>query len=268
MPTGDEPVRDVFTRPSPARIHSYWVGGKDHLAVDREVAVKIARAAPHVIAGVRANRAFLRRAVTYLAEAGVGQFLVLGSGLPAADGNVHQIAGRIDPRSRVLYVDKDPVVLAYARALLADRARTVVVEGDIREPERILHDRQVREHLDFDRPVAVICAGILHYVPDEEDPWGIVRTFRDRLAEGSYLVVSHVTYGGDDQQDAGTRAGAQLYSATIAPFAARSREDIERFFSGFSLVEPGLTSADEWRRRANRKTWVPVLAGVGTLRFG
>lgn len=263
MPTGDERVQDVFTRPNPARISNYWSGGKDHLAVDREVAVKIARAAPHVITGVRANRAFLRRAVTYLAGAGVGQFLVLGSGLPAADGNVHQIAGRIDPQSRVLYMDNDPVVLAYARALLADRSRTLAVEGDIRRPERILDDRQVCEHLDFDRPVAVICAGILHHVPDEKDPWGIVRTFRDRLAEGSYLVVSHVTHGRDEQQDARTRAGAQLYSATTAPFVVRSRADIERFFAGFSLVEPGLTSADEWRRRANRKAWVPVLAGVG-----
>jgi trans-aconitate methyltransferase len=199
--------------------------------------------------------------VAYLAEAGVDQFIDLGSGLPTAD-NVHQVAGRINPQTRVVYVDNDPIVLVHARALLADQ-RTIVVEGDIREPEKILGDKQLREHVDLDRPVGLICAAILHFVRDEEDPWGIVRTFRGQLAPGSFLAVSHVTHGEDERQDVGTLAGAELYAETTAPFVVRSRAEIGRFFEGFALVEPGLVAADEWRRRTTRATRGPVLAGVG-----
>jgi trans-aconitate methyltransferase len=263
MPTDEDPLQDLLTRPNVARIYDSWLGGKDSLAVDRDIAARVAEAAPHVVAGVRANRAFLQRAVAYLAEAGVEQFIDLGSGLPTAD-NVHQVAGRINPQARVVYVDNDPIVLVHARALLAD-PRTIVVEGDIREPEKILGDRDVRAHLDFTRPVAVVLAAILHFVTDEKDPWGIVRTFREQLAPGSFLVVSHVTHGENEHQDAGTLAGAELYAETTAPFVVRSREEIGRFFEGFALVEPGLVAADEWRRRTTRATRGPVLAGVGVL---
>lgn len=263
MPTDEDPTRDVLTRPNVARIYDYLLGGKDNFAVDREVATKVAEAAPHVVAGVRSNRAFLKRAVTYLAEAGVKQYVDLGSGLPTRD-NVHQIAGRIAPESRVVYVDHDPIVLVHARALLAD-SRTIVVEGDIRKPEQILADKDLRQHLDLSRPVGLICAAILHFVPDEDDPWGIVQTLRDQLAPGSHLVVSHVTHSEDQRQDAGTRAAAELYAETTAPFVVRGREDIARFFEGFALVEPGLVAADEWRRRGSRTTTGPVLAGVGVL---
>jgi hypothetical protein len=264
MPSDDGSLRDLLTQPNIARVYDAWLGGKDNLAVDRDIAAKVADAAPHVVAGVRANRAFLRRAVTYLAEAGVDRFIDLGPGLPTRD-NVHEVAGRINPAARVAYVDNDPIVLAHARALLADGSRTIVVERDIREPEKILGDKQFREHVDLDRPVAVICAAILHFVRDEEDPWGIVRAFRDQLAPGSFLVVSHVTHGEDERQDAGTRAGAELYAETTAPFVVRGREEIARFFEGFALVEPGLVAADEWRRRGSGKTRGPVLAGVGVL---
>lgn len=262
MPTDEDPTRDVLTTPNPARIYDYYLGGKDNLAVDRAVAARIAELAPHVVTGVRSNRAFLRRVVRYLAEAGVAQYIDLGSGLPTAD-NVHQVASRIDQQFRVAYVDHDPIVLVHARALLADPSRTIVVEGDIRRPEEILANEELREHIDFDRPVGLILAAILHFLSDEDDPWGIVQTFRDQLAPGSHLVLSHVTHGEDQHQDAGTQAGAKLYAETTAPFAVRSREGIERFFEGFALVEPGLVVADEWRRRATGRTRGPVLAGVG-----
>lgn len=147
--------------------------------------------APWVVSGVRANRAFLRRAVEALAESGIDQFLDLGAGLPSA-GNVHEVAQGVNPAARVVYVDNDPVVLAHARALLATDERTVAVAGDFLDPSGILVDPAVRGHLDFSRPVAVLLVAVLHFVPDEADPAGCVAVLRDAVAPGSALVLSHV----------------------------------------------------------------------------
>lgn len=222
----------------------------------------MAEVQPLVVAGVRANRAFVRRAVEFLAGAGIDQFIDVGSGLPTAD-NVHEVAGRVIPDARVAYVDNDPVVLVHARALLAERARTIVVDGDVRNAEAILVAPQLRAHIDLARPVAVLLAAILHFVTDAEDPAGIVATFRDVMVPGSALVITHVVDNGDGSVGAATRKGAAIYSETTAPFVVRSREQVAAWFDGFDLVPPGLVEADLWRRTGNGRTTAPVMVGVG-----
>lgn len=255
---------DAVTRPNIGRIYDFWLGGKDNLRVDRQVGARVAQAQPLVVAGARANRAFVRRAVEFLAGSGIDQFVDLGSGLPTAD-NVHAIAGRVNSHSRVVYVDNDPVVLVHARALLADSDRTVVVEGDVREPEAILAAPQLRVRLDLARPVAVVMAAVLHFVSDAEDPVRIVTAFRDVMVPGSALVVSHVVDDGDSVVDAATRRGAEVYSEAAAPFVVRSRGQVAAWFDGFEMVPPGLVDADAWRRSGNGRTTGPIVAGVGLL---
>jgi hypothetical protein len=259
LPLGTQPQ----TRPSVARVYDSWLGGKDNLAVDRDVAARVAEAQPLVVAGVRANRAFVRRAVAFLAQQGIRQFLDLGSGLPTAD-NVHEVAGRVDPHVRTAYVDNDPVVLVHARALLADSARTIAVEADIRQPDGILTDRQLCAHLDFAQPVGVLFAAVLHFVTDAEDPARIVCAFRDAMVPGSALVITHVVDGPDGGGlDAATSAGAQIYAETTAAFTVRSRSQVATWFDGFGLVPPGLVDADLWRRSGSGRITAPIVAGVG-----
>jgi O-methyltransferase involved in polyketide biosynthesis len=254
----------MFARPNIARIYDYYLGGKDHFEVDRSVAARLAEVQPLVVSGVRANRAFVRRATAFLAELGIAQFIELGSGLPTGD-NVHAVAQRVNPDARVVYVDNDPIVLVHGRALLADTHRTVVVEGDIREPERILADRQVRGLIDVEQPVAVLLAAVLHFVTDAEDPGRTVRAFQAVMAPGSALVVSHVVDDGDDMVSAATRESASVYSETTASVALRSREEVGSWFDGFSLVPPGLVDADLWQRAGTGKVTAPIVAGVGVL---
>jgi hypothetical protein len=213
---------------------------------------------------VRANRAFVRRATAFLAELGIAQFIDLGSGLPTGV-NVHEVAQRVNPDAKVAYVDNDPVVLVHGRALLEDNHRTIVIEGDIREPERILADRQLRGLIDFGQPVAVLCAAILHFVGDDAGPAGIVRAFADVMAPASALVISHVVDDGDGQRAAATWESAAIYCETTAPFVLRSRAQVAAWFDGFRLVPPGLVDADLWQRAGNGKTTAPIVVGVGVL---
>jgi O-methyltransferase involved in polyketide biosynthesis len=250
--------------PNVARVYDCLLGGKDHFAADRQVAALVAQAQPLVVAGVRANRAFVRRAVAFLAGQGIGQFVDLGSGLPTSE-NVHEVAGRVNPHARTVYVDVDPIVLVHARALLADSPRTIVIEGDIREPDKILTHPDVCAHLDFTRPVAVMMCAILHFIGDDEDPAWIVEAFREVMVSGSALAISHVVDDEDSAASAATRKGAEIYSETTAPFIVRSREQVGSWFGGFRLVEPGLVDADLWRRTGNGKTTAPIVAGVGLL---
>jgi SAM-dependent methyltransferase len=248
-------------------VYDAWLGGKDNLAVDREVAARVAQAAPVVVAGVRANRAFVRRAVAFLAEAGLDQFVDLGSGLPTGE-NVHEVAGRINRAAKVAYVDNDPIVLVHARALLADPSRTIVVEGDVRDPAGILANPELRGFIDFRRPVGVVAAAILHFVSDEEDPARIVAAFRDVMVPGSALVITHVVDDGDGAKGWEVREGAEIYSDTTAPFSPRLRAQVAAWFDGFRLVPPGLVEADAWRRSGNGKSTAPIVAGVGVLDHG
>ncbi len=255
-------------RAHPARVYNRWLGGKDNFAADREVADHVARIAPWAATGARANRAFLRRAVCFLAGQGITQFLDVGAGLPSA-GNVHEVAQRLQPDARVCYLDNDPVVLAHARALLAGQT-TIAVAGDARDPHAILADPAVRAHLDLQQPVAVLFVAILHFLRNADDPAAVVATFRDALAPGSFVVISHVADLPDDPTDPqradATREAVKVYEDLAVPFVLRSRQEIAALFTGFDLVEPGLVAAHQWRPRRGRPGLpVPVLAGVGEL---
>ena len=239
--------------PNPARIYDYLLGGKDNFPADREVGEQVVAIAPVARDIVEDNRAFLRRAVRHLAgQAGVRQFIDLGSGLPT-QGNVHEIAQATAPDARVVYVDNDAMVVTHSRALLAGD-NTVAIQADLREPEAVLGHPEVRELIDFDQPIALLLMAILHFVPDEEDPFGIVARFRDALPAGSYLAISHGTRDIPARPDMSPEAMAEmgakverLYQLTTTSLVTRPRAEVERFFDGFDLVEPGLVEIQLWR---------------------
>lgn len=232
------------TKPNVARMYDYSLGGKDNFTVDRAAVEKVMEVAPGLPAGARANRRFLGRAVRYAAARGVRQFLDLGSGLPSS-GNVHEVARRVSPGVRVVYVDNDPVVAVHARALLSGDADSAVVQGDLRRPETILGDEAVARLLDLSQPIAVLFVATLHFVTDEEDPAGIVRSFADHMADGSHLILSHVTH--DGQRPEQVDVARYVYRDATAPWVFRGREEVLRLFDGFTLVEPGLVQLSQWR---------------------
>jgi len=232
-------------RPNVARIHNYLLGGKDNYAEDRQVAECLLAVVPGVRAAARANRRFLVRAVQFLAaEAGIGQFIDIGTGLPAA-GHVHQVTRELAPQSRVVYVDNDPVVVSHARALLCRGPGVVAVEGDVRDPAGILDHPDVRAVVDFGEPVAVVLSAVLHFVPDEDSPYKLVEMLKAAVPPGSYLVISHAT-----GEDIGPEAAGQvqgLYAQATAPAVLRSCADVARFFEGLELVAPGIGDVAAWR---------------------
>jgi hypothetical protein len=231
--------------PNVARTYDYFLGGKDNYAADREAGERILRASPEVRAALRANRSFLGRVARFLAgEAGISQFVDLGTGLPTAQ-NVHQVAQAVSPSARVVYVDNDSVVLAHARAMLADDENTTVVGADLRRPAEVLADPELRRLVDLDRPAAVLMMAVLHFVSEAEDAPAIVARYRDALAPGSYLAMS---LGTTDGVDPDKIAGAQrVYRGASAQLTYRSRAQIERLLDGFDLVEPGLVRLPDWR---------------------
>ncbi|QCD57460.1 SAM-dependent methyltransferase [Streptomyces hawaiiensis] len=229
----------------PARVYDVFLGGKDHYPADRDAAAAALAANPRGYLDVRHNRDFLRRAVTTLVEQdGIRQFLDIGTGLPTAE-NVHQIAQRITPESRVVYVDNDPVVLAHARALLTSgpEGRTDYIDADLRDPARILE--QAAKTLDLDRPVALCLVAILHFVADEE-AYPLVSGLLDELPDGSRLVLSHLT---EDLNPENIRAVQRTYTERGFTFVLRSRADVERFFTenGLEIADPGVVPAHRWR---------------------
>ena len=237
------PAEVDLSRPSAARVYDYYLGGSHNLEVDRRMAREAISLWPDLPTIMQANRAFLRRSVRYLAERGVTQFLDIGSGIPTV-GNVHEAAQQARPGARVVYVDHDPVAVAHSRAILADDEWTAVIHADVREPETILEDPTVRTTLDLSQPVAVLMVAVLHFVSDEDDPFGAVARTRDRLAPGSHLVLSHASDEGRPDAAASHR---ELYSRTPTPMTMRSREQIAGFFDGFDLVDPGLVWLPLWR---------------------
>jgi len=239
--------------PNPARIYDYLLGGKDNFPADREVAEQLIAIAPVTLDVVEDNRAFLRRAVRFLTrEAGIRQFIDLGSGLPT-QGNVHEVAQAVAPEARVVYVDNDAMVVTHGRALLAGN-NTVAIQADLREPDAILEHPEVRELIDFHQPIALLLMAILHFIPDDEDPFGIVARFRDALPTGSYLAVSHGTrdvpvrpdMSVEEMAEMGARV-EQLYQLTTASLVTRTRAQVERFFDGLDLLDPGLVEIQRWR---------------------
>jgi SAM-dependent methyltransferase len=232
--------------PQSARVYDYWLGGKDHFAVDRALGDAIAEALPSIRTQVRAQRAFLARAVRYLArEAGLRQFLDVGTGIPAA-GNVHEVAQEVAPDSRVLYVDNDPVVLAHARALIAGtpQGQVAFIQADLREPEAILGDPAVATTLDLAQPVGLVLVGVMHHLRDADDPRRVVATLVDALAPGSYLVLTQSTPDFDPEAMAALAAASEQGGIANVP---RSLADTEPFFAGLELVEPGLVPMADWR---------------------
>jgi SAM-dependent methyltransferase len=232
--------------PSIARIYDYWLGGKDNFACDREAAERAIAANPGIRADVRANRAFLGRAVTWLAEtAGIRQYLDIGTGLPTAR-NTHQVAQEAAPSSRVVYVDNDPSVLAHARSLLASapQGATAYLDSDLRNVDEIL--QAAAATLDLSQPVAVLFLIVLHLIPDDDDPQGIVSALMSRLAPGSYLVLSHPA---SDIRPAAMAEMARRVNSrlTSAQGTMRDRAEISRFFDGLDLVEPGVVQPQQWR---------------------
>ena len=252
------PSHDVSDRvntavPNPARIYDYLLDGKDNYPADREVAEQVMAIAPVAREAVRDNRAFLRRAVRFLAgEAGVHQFIDLGSGLPT-QGNVHEIAQATAPDARVVYVDNDAMVVTHSRALLAGDG-SLAIQADLRDPDAILGHPEVRELVDFEQPVALLLLAILHFIPDEQDPAGIVARYRDALPPGSWLALSHGTrdipvrpdLSAEEMAEMGAKV-ERLYQQTTAYIVTRSRAQVERFFDGFELVDPGLVEIQRWR---------------------
>jgi len=228
-----------------ARVWNYWLGGKDHYEVDRRVGDHITGMYPSIREVARADRAFLGRAVRYLAgEAGIRQFLDIGTGLPTVD-NTHEVAQRVAPESRIVYVDHDPVVLTHARALLTStpQGATDYLDADARDPEAIL--QAAAETLDFTRPVAIMLLGILNFIPDIDQARAVVRRLLDAVPPGSHLAVTHPTLelGGEANAD----AMRYWNENATPPIVARDREEFARFFEGTELLEPGIVSCARWR---------------------
>jgi hypothetical protein len=245
-----------------ARIYDYLLGGKDNYEADREAAEGIIAISPNVLPSVRANRLFLRRAVQYLtAEAGIRQFLDIGTGLPTAE-NTHQVAQGIAPESRVVYVDNDPIVLAHARALLtsAPEGATAYIDADLRNSDAIL--REAAGTLDFSQPIAVMLLCIMQYVPDSAGPHQIVSRLMDAVSPGSYLTMSDTTR---DIQSEQMMAGAAQYNARLGPnvFTPRTRTEFAAFFDGLDMVEPGLVPLPQWGAVAEPRQVIPMYAAMG-----
>jgi S-adenosyl methyltransferase len=234
------------SKPHSARMYDYYLGGKNHFAADRETAEKVLANMPTTRAGARANRAFLGRAVRYLAgEAGVRQFLDIGTGLPTT-GAVHEVAQSVAPSARVVYVDNDPLVLTHARALLTSspEGRTAYVQADLREPEAILSDPTVREVLDFGQPVALMLIAVLPFLPDEHKPAQAIATLLGALPRGSYVAASHFTL----EHNPMASAAADAYQSAGVSVQARNADEFARLaFSGLDLVPPGVVLVSEWR---------------------
>jgi trans-aconitate methyltransferase len=246
-----------------ARVQDYWLGGKDNFPPDREAAVQAIEALPDMVASVRNTRAFLARSVRYLAgEAGIRQFLDVGTGIPTAN-NTHEVAQSIAPESRIVYADNDPIVLAHARALLTSSSEgaTAYIDSDIRDVDSILAD--AGKLLDFGKPVALMLVAVLQYVPEDSDPYGVVRRLLEPLAPGSFLVISHPA--SDIQAAKMADMAGRLNQLMAQRISIRSKDQVAAFFTGLDLVEPGLVRAPEWRpeNEADAGTPSTMWSGVG-----
>lgn len=266
MEPGFAPSQIDTSRPHPARMYDYYLGGKDNYLVDREAAAAVLQAVPEVRDMARENRAFMQRAVRYLVgEAGIRQIIDIGTGIPTA-GNVHEVAQQIEPGVRVAYIDNDPIVHVHASALLTGQGSTSTVLADLREPQAILGHPKVRELIDPAEPTAVLLMAILHFITDEEAPGSIIDAFRGALAPGSYLALSHGTADFHDQAIAD--ASTAVYSRATAPLVLRGHAQIAGLFRGWDLVEPGVVQVPLWRPegtplRSRQLAKIGIYGGIG-----
>jgi hypothetical protein len=247
LPADDEERVDFDTSVAHiARVYDYWLGGKDNFEADRQAGEEALAAYPDLVSSVRANRAFLARGVRFLAaEAGIRQFLDIGTGIPSAD-NTHEVAQSVAPESRVVYVDNDPIVLAHARALLVGRPEgtTDYLDADLRETEKIL--AHARGLLDFSQPVAVMLVAVLHLIGPEDHPYSIVSQFMDAVPPGSYLLLSHVA--SDIEPEKMAEMGKRLNRLLAQKGFYRSQAEVTQFFTGLELLEPGVVPVQQWRQ--------------------
>ncbi|SEP66103.1 O-Methyltransferase involved in polyketide biosynthesis [Streptomyces sp. yr375] len=232
--------------PSVSRINDYYLGGSHNFEVDREAARRAMEFMPGLPKIMQANRAFMRRAVRYAAAEGITQFLDIGSGIPTF-GNVHEVAQRASPGARVVYVDHDPVAVARSQEVLAGNADAGVVAADLRKPQEILGSVQVEQLIDLERPVALLLVAILQFVEDADDPYATVAEFAAALAPGSLLVLTHASYEGIPLPPERAQGAVDVYKDIRNPLIMRSRAEIERFFEGYDMVEPGLVPMPLWR---------------------
>lgn len=232
-------------QPHTARMYDYYLGGKDHYSADKEAAEQVVAIWPGVRVAAQENRAFIHRVTRFLAHAGIRQFLDVGTGIPT-EPSLHQVAQQVAPNARVVYVDNDPIVLAHAQALLVStpQGHTNYVSADVTTPEEILDAPGLRETLDLTQPVALSLNALMHFVPDEQDPYGIIDTLMDALAPGSYLVMTHVTPDFDPTTIATV---VDIYRRSDLPCQVRSREEFMRFFQELDLVDPGVEVPHGWR---------------------
>ncbi|MGC9347791.1 MAG: SAM-dependent methyltransferase [Anaerolineae bacterium] len=238
---GDIPV----DRPNVARIYDCFLGGYHNFEIDRKMAATVESIWPDVRLASQANRAFLRRVVRFLINKSIDQLIDLGSGLPTM-GNVHEIAQGISSRTRVVYVDHDPIVIAHSQAMLKDNPWAIAIEADVTRPEKILNHRRTRELVDFERPIGVLVFALLPSVPDDGEAYAVVETFRNAVGPESYLAISHATY--DDAPRDTLERIKQLYKDSGATRSSiRSYEEILAFFADWELVEPGLVHLPKWR---------------------
>lgn len=239
MVDGDNPL----DAPHTSRIYDYFLGGKDNYEVDRQAAEEILKAWPTIRIGARANREFMHRSTHFLAEAGIRQFLDIGTGIPT-EPNLHQVAQQTIPDTRVVYVDNDPLVLAHARAWMATTAQgpTAYIHGDVTDPEAILRDPELRATIDLNKPVALSMIALLHFVEDDIDR--ILSTFLDALAPGSFLVICTITADFAPEQ---VDAAVDVYRVRKLPARVRTRDEVSSWFSGLELVDPGVVPPHRWR---------------------
>jgi S-adenosyl methyltransferase len=246
-----------------ARVYDYWLGGKDNFAADRVAGDQAIQAYPDIVYSVRANRAFLARTVRYLAgEAGIRQFLDIGTGIPTAN-NTHEVAQDVAPGSNVVYVDNDPVVLTHARALLVSgqQGNTNYIDADLRDTGRILAEAALT--LDFSRPVAIMLMAILQHIDEAEDPYAIVNSLLAAVPPGSYLAISHPA--ADIETEAMVQMAERLNKLMAEKVSFRTRPEVARFFDGLELVEPGMVRVQEWRPASEleAKSAAALWGGVG-----
>src|ERR1700722_9305967 len=258
MPNFDTSVPHI------ARVYDYWLGGKDNFAADRELGERTLAAYPNLVFSVRANRAFLARAVRFLAaEAGIRQFLDIGTGIPTAN-NTHQVAQRVAAESRIVYVDNDPIVLSHAQALLKSSPQGVCayLDADLRDPAAIL--AKVAQTLDFGQPVAVMLIAVMHFIGDDDEAAAIVRTLTAACAPGSFVVISHVASDIDTEQQ--TELVRRLNQSVAEKATMRDRAGVTRLFDGVALVEPGVVRTAEWRPDSAHQAASPAAVWCGVAR--
>jgi hypothetical protein len=249
-----------LSRPNAARVYDYVLGGANNFEVDREFAKQLLATLPDAQSLAQENRGFLRRSVSFLVEQGIRQFVDLGSGIPTV-GNTHEVVQRLDPDAKVVYVDNEPVAVAHSELILQDDPNAAILRADVRDVRTVLNHDVTRRLIDFDEPVAILMFAVLHFVPDDEDPYRLVAGYRDATVPGSYLTVSHITSDGRPEMG----DVVEQYQRSANPVTGRNKAEMVRLFDGYDLVDPGVVFTREWQPEIDLEysNSSPIYGGVG-----